>query len=485
MVRSLRPRGPLALLLVSLLLLPGCSVNPATGKQQLNFFSEEEEIQMGQEADQEVRDSIGLYDSPQLQAYVESLGQKLAAQSERPNLPWHFAVVDDAAVNAFALPGGYVYVTRGLLTHLGSEAELTGVLGHEIGHVTARHGANQMSKQLLMAVGLGVAVLANPKLEGWAGLAELGLGVLFLKYSRDDERQADDLGLRYMARSGHDPRQMPEVFSVLAEVEKVEGAGRLPNWLSTHPDPGARRERMEQEVAALQGDFSQALVERDAYVRRLDGLVFGENPREGFFRDAVFLHPDLRFRLEFPAGWETANQRDAVSAADSAGDAMLQVSLSEKTTRDEAADALFTEEEGIERGRSWEKRIHGLPATWQRFSYKDDETDLRGTAAFVEHDGQVFQLLAFATADAWESNREAMEEALASFSRLDDPQALAVRPSRLRVVPLKKSMTLEQFAQAYPSAVPLPRLALINHCRPGETLPAGRLMKQVVEEKPR
>jgi predicted Zn-dependent protease len=482
MVRNVRLRGSLAILLVSLLLLPGCSVNPATGKQQLSLYSEEEEIQMGRESDEEVRTSIGLYDDPALQAYVEGLGKKLAAQSERPNLPWHFAVVDDASVNAFALPGGYVYVTRGLLTHLGSEAELCGVLGHEIGHVTARHGVHEMSKQMLMMAGLGIAALADPDLEDWAGLAYVGMSVLFLKYSRDDERQADDLGLRYLTRSGHDPRMMPEVFTVLSGVEKIEGAGRLPNWLSTHPDSGKRHDRIQQEVAALQGDFSHAIVERDGYVRRLDGLVFGENPREGFFRESVFLHPDLGFRFEFPKGWETTNEKNAVSATDEGGNAMIQVSLSDKASRNEAADAVFAEDK-VEQGRSWDKKIHGLPASWHNFEHNDEDTHLKGTVAFVEHGGQVYQLMALATADAWADQREAMENALASFSRLDDPQALASRPNKLHVIKLKRAMTLEQFNKEYPSAIPMPNLALINHCQPGETLEAGRLVKRVVAEK--
>src|SRR5215218_5234042 len=158
-------RAPIALLMSSALLLSGCSVNPATGRNQLNFFGEESEIEMGKEADADIVGSVGLYDDPLLQDYVSDLGMEIAANSERPNLPWSFKILDDPAVNAFALPGGFVYVTRGLMTHLGSEAELVAVLGHEAGHVTARHGVNQMSKQILATVGLGVAVLANPDLE--------------------------------------------------------------------------------------------------------------------------------------------------------------------------------------------------------------------------------------------------------------------------------------------------------------------------------
>jgi predicted Zn-dependent protease len=480
MMRRL-PRAPIALLMSSALLLSGCSVNPATGKNQLNFFGEASEIEMGKEADADIVGSVGLYDDPLLQDYVSDLGMEIAAQSERPNLPWSFKILDDPAVNAFALPGGFVYVTRGLMTHLGSEAELVAVLGHEAGHVTARHGVNQMSKQILAQVGLGVVVLANPDLEDWAFLGQVGLSLAFLKYSRDDERQADDLGLRYAVRTGYDPHQMPEVFRVLDAVSKVEGVGRLPNWLSTHPDPGVRGQRIEQEVAALDGDFSNAKVERDSYLQRLDGMVFGDNPREGYFQGNAFLHPELRFRIDFPEGWETANQKDAVTAADPSGKAMVQVSTSEKDTRDEAEEAFFSEE-GITQGKTWEKKVHGLPASWSRFDFKDEDSDLRGTVAFVEHADSIFQVMALSETAGWDDLKETLEETIASFSKLDDPKALQARPHKIHVVRLKEDMTVESFAKRYPSDVPLATVALINHVEPGGTLKKGQIAKQVVAE---
>jgi predicted Zn-dependent protease len=480
MIRRLL-RVPIALLMSSSLLLSGCSVNPATGRNQLNFFGEESEIEMGKEADADIVGSVGLYDDPLLQDYVSDLGMEIAANSERPNLPWSFKILDDPAVNAFALPGGFVYVTRGLMTHLGSEAELVAVLGHEAGHVTARHGVNQMSKQILATVGLGVAVLANPDLEDWAFLGELGLSLAFLKYSRDDERQADDLGLRYSVRTGYDPRQMPEVFRVLDAVSKVEGVGRLPNWLSTHPDPGVRGQRIEQEVAALDGDFSNAKVERDSYLERLDGMVFGDNPRDGYFQGNAFLHPDLRFRIDFPEGWETANQKDAVTAADPSGKAMVQVSTAEQGTRDEAEEKFFAEE-GLTQDKTWEKKVHGLPASWSRFELNDQESDLRGTVAFVEHGDSIFQVMALSETAGWDDLKETLEETISSFSRLDDPKALQTRPYKVHVVRLKQDMTVESFAKQYPSDVPVATVALINHVQPGGTLKKGQIAKRVVAE---
>ena len=308
------------------------------------------------------------------------------------------------------------------------------------------------------------------------------MSLLFLSYSRNDESQADQLGLRYAQKTGYDLRQSPEVFRLLDGMSKVEGAGRLPHWLSTHPDPGSRRHRIEETIASMEAagtSFDNATVNHDGYLRRLDGMVFGENPREGFFRDNVFLHPDLRFRVEFPEGWETANEKTSVGAQQEGGNATVQVSLSGKGTPNEAADEFFSEE-GLTRGRTWEKRVHGLPASWNRFDYADGESELRGTVAFVQHEGKVFQLLALATPDEWNDHREAMEEAIASFARLDDPAALRVQPNHLKLVQIRKGMTLEDFNRQYPSAVEMPALALINHVQPADRMPAGSLVKRVV-----
>jgi predicted Zn-dependent protease len=474
-------RDPLALLSMSALLLGGCTLNPATGSHQLNFFGEESEIEMGREADAEIVASVGLYDDPLLQDYVQDLGMEIAASSERPGLPWSFKLLDDPSVNAFALPGGYVYVTRGLMTHLDSEAELAATIGHEVGHVTARHGVNQMSKQILASVGLGVAAILDEDIADWAFAGHVGLGLLLLQHGRDDERQADDLGLRYAMRAGYDPRQMEELFGVLEAVSQVEGVGRLPNWLSTHPDPGARRKRVGEQVAKMEGDFANARIERDSYLERLDGMVFGDDPREGYFEGNAFLHPGLRFRIDFPDGWETDNQDSAVSAHSPGGNALVQVELSEKETREEAEEELFSEE-GLKQDRSWENKVHGLPASWSRFEYEEEGKELRGTVAFVEHGDGIFQVLALSEAASWSEQREDLEEAIGSFARLDDPRALNARATRVRLIRLKEDMTVEQFAEEFPSDAPIETVAMINHVQPGGILKKGQLAKRVVVE---
>src|SRR5438034_6810803 len=221
-----------------------CAVNPATGQRQFSLMSEDQEIQIGQQQDPEVRREMGVYDDRALQQYVSDIGLRLARQSERPNLPWHFTVVDSPAVNAFALPGGYIYITRGIMPFLDNEAQLAGVLGHEIGHVTARHASQQYSRATGAQLGLIFSSILLPQTRPFAQLGENGLGLLFLKNGRDDEEQADSLGVKYAAKTGWDPAGVPQMLSTLARIEEASDNKGVPNWLSTHPAPEDRVQRV-------------------------------------------------------------------------------------------------------------------------------------------------------------------------------------------------------------------------------------------------
>ena len=236
------------------------------GRAAVPLMGEAREIELGREYDQQIVAEMGLHPDPALQAYVQELGSRMAAKSERPHLPWTFRVVDDPVVNAFALPGGYIYMTRGILAHLNSEAELASVIGHEIGHVTARHSVNRMSKAMLTQLGLGAAAVLAPEFAGYAEAANAAFGLLFLKHGRDDERQSDDLGLRYMRAAGYDAREMAGVFEMLGRVSAASGGGSTPEWLSTHPNPENRSSRIAAQVAQLPDDFTGATVGRDEYI---------------------------------------------------------------------------------------------------------------------------------------------------------------------------------------------------------------------------
>ena len=248
--------------------LAACATNPVTGQREYNLMSEAQEAQLGQEMDPQVRAEMGLYPDSGLQEYVQGVGMRLAKASERPDLPWRFAVVDVPAVNAFALPGGYIYITRGLLAHLDNEAELAGVLGHEIGHVTARHAARAYTRQTSVGIGAAATSVFFPEAAPYAAAAQTGLGVLFLKYHRSQEVQSDSLGARYAAKEGWQPAGMEGVLETLGRISVSADRRGVPNWLATHPQPADRVAKVSADVEALAATrpAAQWTVNRDEYL---------------------------------------------------------------------------------------------------------------------------------------------------------------------------------------------------------------------------
>ncbi len=475
-----------ASLLLAANLTSGCAVNPATGQRQLMLVSEGQEIAMGQEADPAISAMFGIYDDADLQQYVARLGDSLAAISERPQLPWTFRVVDDPIVNAFALPGGFIYVSRGIMAHFNSEAQLVSVLGHEIGHVTARHSASQMSEQQLAQLGLVAGAIVVPDVAArYGGIAQQALGILFLKFSRDDERQADMLGFRYMTRVGYDPREMPGVFDMLGRVTEAGGGRGLPVWLSTHPDPGDRQQRIGALIAESGQDFIGATVGERRYLLKLHGLVYGPNPREGFFRDQLFLHPDLEFQITFPAGWQTVNQKTAVMAQSPNEDAILQLTLAEAASSPGEAAQVFVGQEGVNAGAVQTGTIGGFPSATAVFAAETEQGILRGAVTFIQYGDNIYRLLAFSTSAAWSSYQQTVANSVASFARLTDQSALSVQPVRLSIIELPQAMTIEAFNQRYPSSIPVETLAILNQVQLGTRMPRGSLVKRMVGEPAR
>ncbi len=312
--------------LTSLLLLTGCAVNPVTGKRELSLVSADQELQIGKDGYSATLAEYGQYDDAKLQAYVDSVGKKLAKVSELPNLDWHFTVLDDPVVNAFAMPGGYIYITRGILAHLNSEAQLAGVLGHEIGHVTARHSAKHITQQQLAGLGLGLAGAFSQTFARYSGAAEQALGLLMLKYGRDDESQSDALGIKYAIAAGYDPREIPATYAMLKRIGE-RGGSSLPFYLSTHPDPGDREARTTALAATAGGTRPGLLVQQKTYMDRLRGVVFGEDPRGGYFDGSRFYQPGMGFELLFPDGWAKQNSHSSLVAQEPSKAAFAQVTL--------------------------------------------------------------------------------------------------------------------------------------------------------------
>jgi predicted Zn-dependent protease len=456
----------------------GCATNPVTGRSQLSLISEGQEIQMGKEYAEQVKAAYGVYDNAGVQAYVSRLGMQLASKSERPQLPWQFNVIDDAAVNAFALPGGPVFITRGILTHMNSEAELVSVLGHEIGHITAKHSVSQMSQAQLANLGLGIGSIFSSTVANVSGIASAGLSVLFLKYGRDAERQADELGFKYMVRENYDPREMASMFRTLQRTGG-SGEGRLPEWLSTHPNPENREQAVAQRVDSLGRSTTGMTVDRDEFMRYLSGMNYGLNPREGFFRNNLFLHPDLRFQLQFPQGWQTQNTKQAVAAMSPNQDAILQMTLGQGTP-DQAAQRFFGQQ-GIQSSNVSRNSVNGMPAVSGYFQAQtQDGATIRGIGVWLQYGNATYQLLGYTPGQAFAQYDQVFRQSIASFRELTDQAALNVQPAKVELVRVPRTMTVAEFNRQFPSSVPVEEIAIINGVDAGGSLQAGTMAKRVV-----
>jgi predicted Zn-dependent protease len=473
-----RSRASAVLVALTLSFCAACATNPVTGERQLALISEAQELEMGKAAAAEVRQTLGLVDDPELQSYVQRVGVEMARTSQRPNLPWSFGVVDDPTPNAFALPGGYIFITRGLMSLMNSEAELASVLGHEIGHVTARHSVTQISRQQLAQLGLGLGGILFPEVQPFSDAIGAGLGLLFLKHGRDAERQADRLGFEYALAENYDMREMADVFAAL-ERSGDEQRSALPAWLTTHPASGERIQMVQQWIGELPPGANGMRVEDAPFLQQIDGMTFGENPRHGFFRNGTFYHPELRFQFRVPQEWNTQNLTDAVVAVSPNRDAAFQLTLAGDANPSRAAQMFFSQP-GTRVLQSAQQSINGAPAVVTVFDAATPQDVVRGVVAHVTHRGRTYQLLGYTPQPRFAAYDGAFEYVIGSFDDVTDPAVLNVQPDRLDVVEVPQRMTLQQFAQRYRSSVPVAELARINQLEsPSATVEAGTLLKRV------
>lgn len=477
-------RVPLYLLVVTTLLQQGaCVKNPVTGGRQLVLISESQEIAIGQESHPEVLAEFGTVEDQALQEYFSRIGLEIAKVSHRPELPWKFTVVDSPVVNAFALPGGYVYLTRGIVAYMNNEAELAGVVGHEIGHITARHAVTQVSEEQLMGLGLALGSVFSSRFRQMSSLAEMGLGILMLKYSRDHERQSDQLGIQYMAQAGYDPTQMSRFFEVFTGLREEEGTA-IPNWLSSHPAPA---DRIQATAAAAdkvkqENPDRQYKVDADALTARIDGIVHGENPREGVVEGGRFYHPDLRFQLDVPQGWKVQNTKSAVAFLEPGGNAVVQLTLvpPEEGQTPEAVGAAIARQEGIQFIDGAPLRINGIAAYLGRYRVQDEAGTVEVLAAFISYGKNMYQLAGMAPASAYSSFARSFDGTIRGFRELTDTRVLSVQPDRIRIYRARKGETLRGIVQSQPqSRVNLEDLALLNRVDPDQALSAGAAVKLV------
>jgi predicted Zn-dependent protease len=471
-----------AAVLFAALAITGCATNPATGKRQISFVSTSKEAQMGREADPAVIEQYGIYGDTLVGRYVDSVGQKLAAVSQLPTLGWHFRVIDSPVVNAFAIPGGYIYVSRGILPYLNSEAQLAGVLGHEIGHVTARHSAQQITRSQIASVALLGSMFVSA-LRPYTGVASQGLGLLFLGFSRENETQADELGVGYTTRANYDPRVIPSTYTMLKRVGERQG-DQLPGFLSTHPDPGDREIRTAQLAqAAVAGGRRGLEIGAERYRARLEGMVFGDDPRAGYFVANRFYHPDLGFEMIFPDGWKKANQPSSVVAANEGIGGLMEVTLQRSKEPDPTPDRFvqsLIEEKKIsdavgktESFRDYKAWIGTVVSNGQG----GRQTLLAGFVGY--RPGQFLQVLG-QSRSAGDVASEQILASIRSIAMLRDPEKINVTADRVHVTTVDRAGTFAEIVgRQGPQALSLEETAILNNMRATATIEAGTPIKIV------
>jgi predicted Zn-dependent protease len=480
-----RPLRLISLLLLSVVL--ACAVNPVTGKKQFSLMSESQEIALGQESDPAIIAQFGLYENAALQQFINTKGQEMAKISHRPGLKYTFRILDSPVVNAFALPGGYVYFTRGIMAHFNDEAQFAGVLGHEIGHVTARHSAQQYSNQILGQALLLGGMLVSKELRAFGNEAQTAMSLMFLKYGRDHETQSDKLGVEYSTKVGYDAHEMADFFKTLKALGGDDG--EVPTFLSTHPDPANRYENVLKLATEEQTKYPNTnfKVNRNSYLEMIDGIVYGEDPKQGYVSGGIFYHPELKFSFPIPANWKFANSPAQVQMAPSNGKALMIFTLVEGTSLQDAASKTASELQlTVTDSRSVTVNgLSGLEVLAQQVT-QDQSTGQQSSilvkSLYVKLGNNIYVFHGVSTPADFQSYASTFDKTMFGFKQLTDQSKINVTPERIRIKSVANAGTL---AQALTSlGVPSARhkeLAVLNGMELSAKVTAGSKIKIVAK----
>ncbi|GAA4354931.1 M48 family metalloprotease [Hymenobacter saemangeumensis] len=440
-------------------------------------------VMQGPKPDPQVIAQFGLLDNSNLQSFIDDKGQRMVQVSDRPG-NYGFTIVDSPVINAFATPDGHVYFTRGIMAHFNSEAQFAGVLGHELGHITARHGQSQQRRSTAAGIGLLLGSIVAPRVtQAVGGIAQQGLGVLFLKYGRDDEREADQLGVKYSTKIGYDASHMADFFQTLQRNEQQSGGSSVPTFLSSHPNSGDRYKTVKNLAAqARQQTGGTLAVNRDQYLRAIDGLAYGNDPRQGFVEGGAFYHPELKFQFPVPQGWKHQNSPDKFQMAEPNGKAMLVLMAGGGSSLEDAAQSL-AKQMSLQGAQAQKTTINSFPA----IAIQGDQPAQQGqqggarVLAHLIQDGQtIYALVGLTSPSAYSTYATTFSRVAQGFQRLTDASKLNRQPERIRIKAAAGATSLAQALSA--AGVPAARheeLAILNGMQRNDRLSPGQLYKVV------
>ncbi|MBK6948549.1 MAG: M48 family metalloprotease [Haliscomenobacter sp.] len=481
----LKTIAPRVMITLSLLIIGlSCAINPVTGKKELMLMSEQQEIALGVQSDPEVVASFGLYESPAIQAFITEKGSQMAAVSHRSELEYHFKVLDSPVVNAFALPGGFVYFTRGIMAYFSNEAEFAGVLGHEIGHITARHGARQQTTQILGQAGMIFGLIISKDFAQFADVASQALGILFLKFSREHETESDRLGVEYSTKIGYDAREMAGFFQTIKRLSGDQEG--IPTFMSTHPDPIDRY----NTVGKLAADWQQKTggtnfkINRDTYLRMIDGIVYGEDPRQGYVENNVFYHPELRFQFPVPSAWKVQNLPTQVQMAPSDGKALILFNLAQEKDLRSAADATVTKDSLRQVEPAQAITVHGLSGVSILADQVNpqDNTTIRLQIYLIQYNNMIYRFYGMAYLADFNNYRPAFLNTMQQFRALTDQSKINVTPEKIKVRQVTANGTLASVLRNFNMPENrLAELAIVNGMELTTQVQKGMMIKTVAK----
>lgn len=480
-------RSPMFLLSVLLSISSGCSVNPVSGLPEVTLLTAEQEKKIGAEEAKKVEQQMGLLEDAALVPYMENVGQRLAEQSPRRDVAYRFHIVDMVEPNAFALPGGYVYVTRGLLALVNSEDELAGVVGHEIGHVAARHSVQKISRQgpfaLVTNVVAGVTGLVSPLVGNIVGgVGEFAQSLVFSPYSRSQENEADEVGQEMAAKAGWDPAGLSVFLNTLGREEALMHDGpRRPSFFDSHPATPDRVAKTSKHATRLQRSARAPIsASPEAFLKRLDGLVVGQRAANGMFQEQTFQHPGMNIFMEFPDKWQLENTPQQIAAASPDGEALIVLrAVAKGNDPMEGARALENESKSSVVEKTTPATIGNLPAARTQLEV-DSKVMLDLT--WVAHSGMIYQIAGLAPKKRFDSLRPKFHTAAQSFRPLTPEERVGIREKRIRLVKAREGETLRTLVNRSNSVWKAEQVAVANGLVDTERLKDGQLIKVVVLE---
>jgi len=466
--------------------------------KEMYGYSWEEEVQLGKEADKQIQQQFGVYGDSSVIKYVEEVGQVVLQHSDirGPDVPekfrnteFHFRVLDSPIINAFALPGGYVYMTRGLMSHLNNEAQFSMVMGHEIAHVVARHGSKQAFQRKLGNIALlGGSVLGQATLGIPAGdLMNLGgatAQLIYSSYSRGMESQSDELGVKYAAKAGYNAAEGAEFFITLQRLHDTP-EGLLPQLLQSHPDPGKREERIpELDQKWEQKGYNRNELRQQEYFNAINGMVYGNDPRQGFTENNTFFHPQLAFRFPVPPGWQVQNQPTRVILAAPEQKAVMLMELDNQNNSARNSVNTFMGQEGIELVSSSEASSNGLTAYKAVAEAANrDGSRIRLFVYAIEYDGNIYRFVGFTNKQAYNSYSPQFTNTTSNFDRVTDKKILNTKPVRLKIVEAERRDTFENLLpDNLPGDVTAEDIAILNQVELSDTIEQGKRIKIPVQQ---